>query len=302
MKPGLGSRVRRLIGGGPRLPSWSTFRPGDVDGELGEVLATDPTRHVHLAQCVRDVESGLSRRNLWTLRGADGEPVGLLQAVRGVSWVLASRVSLEEGLDLVAERVRRRAARRAVLFGEDHEVEYVARRLEEDGRFRAERRPQWRMARLPGAAPGEAPRPEGFRRADEADVPWLLEAHGAMCREDLGRDLVATDPESYARYFRHLARLGRVFVVEREGHPVFKMEIPYSAGGAWLIEGVYTIPSARRRGIARAAVARVSTLIERAGGVPCLHVNRDNEGAIDLYRELGYEIRGPWLVAVARRG
>ena len=293
--------MRRFLAAGDPRPWWTPYREEDLAGPLAEALAVDPTRHVHVAQCIRDVEMGILRRSFWTLRAPGGEPAGLLQAVRGISWLLAEGVPRDEALDLVAERIARRAPARPVLLGSEDEVEPVARRLEESGRLRLERRPQWRMACAPGALVGPAPVPEGFRRATPEDVPWLLEAHAAMCREDLGRDLVARDPVAYERYFRELARLGRVFVVEREGRPVHKLEIPLVAGGAWLIEGVYTIPAARRRGIAREAVAHVTSLVGRTGGIPCLHVNRDNEGALTLYRDLGYEVRGPWLVVIGHR-
>ncbi len=294
--------MRRLLAAGEPRPWWSPYREEDLVGPLAETLAGDPTRHVHVAQCVRDVEMGILRRNFWTLRAPGGEPAGLLQAVRGISWLLGDGVPRDEALDLVAERILRRAPARPVLLGAEEEVEPVARRLEESGRYRLERRPQWRMACPPGGLAGPVSPPEGFRRATADDVPWLLEAHAAMCREDLGRDLVARDPVAYERYFRELARLGRVFVVELEGRPVHKLEIPLVAGGAWLIEGVYTIPAARRQGIARKAVARVTFLVERTGGIACLHVNRDNEGALTLYRDLGYEVRGPWLVVIGHRG
>ncbi len=293
--------MRRLLGGGEPRPWWSPFRDGDLAGSLAGALAADPGRHIHVAQCVRDARTGACRRGFWTLREPGGEPVGLLQAVRGISWLLSAGIEREEALDLVAERIVRRAPSRPVLLGTESEVERVARRLEETGRFHLERRHQWRMARAGGGGEEPAPEPAGFRRATARDVSWLLEAHAAMCREDLGRDLVARAPEAYERYFRFLVRLGRVFLVERDGRPVHKMEIPLVAGGAWLIEGVYTLPAARRRGIARETMAHVTSLVEGAGGLPCLHVNRDNEGAIALYRDLGYEVRGPWLVAIGHR-
>lgn len=55
------------------------------------------------------------------------------------------------------------------------------------------------------------------------------------------------------------------------------------------ISAVCTHPDYRRRGLARALVSRLAAHSHAAGEVPFLHVNAENEGAIAVYRDLGFE-------------
>lgn len=55
------------------------------------------------------------------------------------------------------------------------------------------------------------------------------------------------------------------------------------------ISAVCTHPDYRRRGLARALVAQLAAHSHAAGEVPFLHVNLENEGAIAVYRDLGFE-------------
>ncbi|WP_050920765.1 GNAT family N-acetyltransferase [Deinococcus gobiensis] len=55
------------------------------------------------------------------------------------------------------------------------------------------------------------------------------------------------------------------------------------------ISAVCTHPDYRRRGLARTLVAQLAAHSHAAGEVPFLHVNLENEGAIAVYRDLGFE-------------
>ncbi|KQR28040.1 GNAT family N-acetyltransferase [Deinococcus sp. Leaf326] len=55
------------------------------------------------------------------------------------------------------------------------------------------------------------------------------------------------------------------------------------------ISAVCTHPDYRRRGLARTLVARLAAHSHAAGEVPFLHVNLENEGAVAVYRDLGFE-------------
>ena len=55
------------------------------------------------------------------------------------------------------------------------------------------------------------------------------------------------------------------------------------------ISAVCTHPDYRRRGLARTLVAELAAHSHAAGEVPFLYVNLENEGAIAVYRDLGFE-------------
>jgi predicted GNAT family acetyltransferase len=122
-----------------------------------------------------------------------------------------------------------------------------------------------------------------------------------MCLEDLGHDQVAENPHGYRQYFRQLIREGRVWVVARRGRIVFKAESGIETEHGAQVEGVYTDPAERRRGLARGGLAQVCR--DLLGRVPevTLYVNDGNEGAIALYRSMGFRRICDWRTAVVWR-
>lgn len=68
----------------------------------------------------------------------------------------------------------------------------------------------------------------------------------------------------------------------------------------WLIGNVYTRPSYRGRGLAKAVTSTVTARALVCSTKPFLHVEKNNRPAIRLYARLGYKalrIR-PWIKAV----
>lgn len=146
------------------------------------------------------------------------------------------------------------------------------------------------------AEPLPAVRSPHLRELDE-----VLRVHAAMCLEDLGHDQVGENPHGYRQYFRHLIRERRVWSLVREGRVVFKAESGIETGHGAQVEGVYTEPSLRRQGLARGGLARVCRdLLERVPEVT-LYVNQDNEGAIALYRSMGFRRISDWRTTVVWR-
>jgi GNAT superfamily N-acetyltransferase len=67
------------------------------------------------------------------------------------------------------------------------------------------------------------------------------------------------------------------------------------------VSGVCTHPDARGRGYASILMSRVIDEILQCGRVPFLHTFAGNEGAIRIYRSLGFQYRRSFELAVLRR-
>jgi RimJ/RimL family protein N-acetyltransferase len=168
----------------------------------------------------------------------------------------------------VAERVwqaLRRAGRRAVL--DRIETGYA---LE----------PEW--SRLVDPPPGAKVRP-----ARPGDLDDLVEAARASLREEDRPDPFDGDPGGFRRWVA--GRLPRATVAVFEGRPRFVGYADVQRREGHLLQGVYTWPAVRRRGL---AAAGVSELCRRAFAAGAEHVQlavvEGNGPAERLYERLGF--------------
>ncbi|WOS99305.1 GNAT family N-acetyltransferase [Actinotignum timonense] len=138
--------------------------------------------------------------------------------------------------------------------------------------------------------------------------PWefgaVFPAAVAMFTEEVGYDPTVYGP-TYARRVRELIRAGRTFV--RMGidpatgarRVEFKADIGALAGGVAQIQGVWTAPDLRGRGIATRAMASVVDQV-RARHAPTvsLYVNDYNAAAVRLYQHVGFSRAGEWATVL----
>jgi len=122
-------------------------------------------------------------------------------------------------------------------------------------------------------------------RADEEEV---LAASAAMHLEEMGEDPMNTDPAGYRRRVRALIDRGWTFVHREGGRLAFKMDIGCAATSTAQIQGVYTPPAFRRRGVGTAGMAACCVLALRQYPVLSLYVNDFNVPAVSLYERLGF--------------
>ena len=268
---------------------------------IEELLVADPVRGVHVAARMR---GGAVLDGPAVFAIVSGEAVlGAASAQRGFSWLLAPEYRLDRDVHAaLASFVATRAGETDVVVGPAGEVAGVLAALRARNVIEAEIREQLMMV-SPGTAVPPAPRrPQTIRTAGMSDLRWLLEAHAGMCREDLGVDQVARNRSGYEAYFRELIAGGRVWIGEAAEGRVFKAEVALRSPGAWLIEGVYTVPEARRAGFAKHAMATIAAEAARHGRLACLYVHRKNVAAVGVYRAVGFEDVCPWSTAFIVRG
>ena len=138
-------------------------------------------------------------------------------------------------------------------------------------------------------APRGSPVPEGarVRPAISADLEALVHAARASLREEHRPDPFEGDPDGFRRWVG--GRIARATVVEWNGTLRFVGYADVQRAEGWLLQGVYTWPEARRRGL---AAAGVEALCRRAADAGARHVQlavvEGNTPAERLYERLGF--------------
>ncbi len=125
------------------------------------------------------------------------------------------------------------------------------------------------------------------RRARSGDLPALVYAARASLAEEGRPDPFVVDPSGFRRWVR--GRVGRAWVVDDGGRPAFVGYADVQRREGWLLQGVYSWPAARRRGLARAGVSALCRAAFEAGADHVqLAVVAGNRAAESLYRALGF--------------
>lgn len=139
------------------------------------------------------------------------------------------------------------------------------------------------------ADPGPRVAPADVRVATPSDLDAYFPAAVAMFREELDLPPLATAALSeYRRRVQALLRAGRGFiVVDRHGTVAFKADIGAVSAATCQLQGVWTRPDLRRRGLATAAMAEVLRRGLELAPTVSLYVNDFNEPARRLYARLG---------------
>jgi ribosomal protein S18 acetylase RimI-like enzyme len=151
------------------------------------------------------------------------------------------------------------------------------------------RDPQPLLALTTDAALVDEPAP--VRRSTRDDVEALTIAAASMHREEMG-DPLPVDPGAWRSRMTALVDLGWSWVWLERGAVVFKAELSAWTPEAVQIQGVYTHPGKRRRGVATAALSFVCRTVLEQVPVCSLYVNHQNETALRLYARLGFRRAG----------
>jgi len=134
----------------------------------------------------------------------------------------------------------------------------------------------------------ETPTDTHARSARPADLDALVEAARASLREENRPDPFEGDPKGFRRWVS--GRIRRAVIVEMGGRPVFVGYADVQRKQGWLLQGVYTWPEFRRRGLAAAGVSELSRrAFARGASHVQLAVVEGNAAAESLYEGLGFE-------------
>lgn len=140
---------------------------------------------------------------------------------------------------------------------------------------------------------------EGFRSWPKSELPLrsasfndldaLVSASAAMAIEESRDNPAQRNPSLFRSRIAERLRRGRDFILLENRELLFKVNVAALSPFGGHIEGVYTSPSARGRGIGTAGTAWITRWILERSSMATLLVNEDNRVARQIYEGLGFE-------------
>lgn len=138
--------------------------------------------------------------------------------------------------------------------------------------------------------PPTVPPDPQVRACVDSDLSALFPACVAMFTEEVGVSPIAGGMEyAYRRRIGDLISQGRSFARFEGDEPVFKAEIGALSRRACQIQGVWTRPDRRGRGLASTGMVSVVELARQHSPLVSLYVNSYNEGALRAYDAAGFD-------------
>jgi len=124
--------------------------------------------------------------------------------------------------------------------------------------------------------------------ADERCLEQLVAASAAMAREEAKDDPQSRNPGLFKERIRERVMRGRDLVYLDQGQLLFKSNVAAISELSGQIEGIYTVPAARRTGLGSRGTSAVTQWVLDRAEQAFLLVNEDNHPAQRIYERLGY--------------
>jgi uncharacterized protein len=252
-----------------------------------ELLAGDPVGGVHLQSFIEDY--GLCSPAL------RGHFYGYFEGDRLAGLALLGHQAMalgpDDALPLFAAAAVESGAAINLFFGPRAQVEAFSRALRERGReAQVTRDFYWYVCEQPRLPITEL----RLQQANLEHLDLVEEAHAQMFIEEVGHDPRLKDAAGFRRRVRERIEKGRTWVRVEDGQLIFKAELQSVTPEAIYLEGIWTRPGWRGRGIAKSGVAELTHRRLRRRQVICLVVEPGEKAAQHIYREAGFEYCGDY--------
>jgi uncharacterized protein len=248
---------------------------------LQALLDTDPLQNVYLRSELR--LAGLGTGQWW---GVDGDEGSIRAALLGGPLVVPWLPQLDD-VDRLVEALARQQAPR-MLVGPRAQVLALHRARHPAPPIRELRDPQPLLV-LRRGEPRAVAAADQVRKGTQDDLDRLTVAAADMHREEMGVDPLAIDPAGWRTRMSTLIQRNWSWVWTERDEVVFKAELSAWTPDAVQIQGVYTAPRHRNRGIATAALSAVCHAVLEDVPACTLYVNHYNGAARRVYEHLGFE-------------
>lgn len=138
------------------------------------------------------------------------------------------------------------------------------------------------------------------RRAEIDELDQIVDLSERMLCEDFALAPGSLSREGIRDSMRRKIGDGRTWVVEEQGELVFKVDVSAQYAGGAQIEGVFTIPRLRGKGIARRGCASVCAELLATSPFVSLHVSRENAPARRAYEGAGFRHFGEFRLVLLK--
>jgi ribosomal protein S18 acetylase RimI-like enzyme len=266
------------------------------EAQVVEFLNRQPLKNLQMLGFIRD--NGLeSERNRGAFYGCfdDGYLIGV--ALIG-HWVL-----LSGNLPTVAifARIARFLHRHqvGVVLGEEPLAVEFARVFSEASRQETHRS-EAKLLLFINHLDEAAPELEGLRLAEAHEAHEVGLVHARACMELLGTNPLRHDTPEFCERVRARILLGRIWILRDAGGISFKTDIASETERAAYLEGVWTRPDLRGRGLGTRALRTLCRHLLRQHQVVCLLADAANARAVSFYQHVGFKTHAPYrLIRVA---
>ena len=140
--------------------------------------------------------------------------------------------------------------------------------------------------------------PAPLRSTTRRDVALLADAAGMMHREEMSGDGAPPDGAAWRARMTQLVDRGWSWAWIENGEVVFKAELSAWTPDVVQVQGVFTAPTRRGRGVATAGMTALCALLLETVPLVTLYVNGYNEAALKVYRRVGFEEQGQFATVM----
>jgi predicted GNAT family acetyltransferase len=269
----------------------------DDEREVLAFLAERPVHTVVMSGYIRDngLESPFNRGTFYACRDEEGR----LQGVALIGHAMFVEARTEAALEAFA-RLAQRHRTTHMLLGEQDVIRRFWAYYGEAGQVP---RLFCRELLFEQRWPVEArPAVEGLRLATLDDLMLVMPVHAALAYEESGVNPLEADLAGFRLRCARRIEQGRVWVMVRDGHLIFKADVISDTPECVYIEGLYVDPLERRKGHGLACLSQMTRRLLKPGGVVCALANEQNLGAQALLERAGFRLRGNYDTVFLEQG
>jgi predicted GNAT family acetyltransferase len=275
-------RQAQLAGQSDRRTRKSVFKLTEADREEAlALLSDDPIGAVHMIGMLEDygVIHAAHRGQFYGYFEND-KMAGV--ALLGHSILIYGK---KASLPYFAKAIMEAKASGHVIFGPRKQVESFWTSLKKLGwQTRLVRDFHWFVS--PRST--QLPKSLQLRKAGLEDSQVVADAQAEMAFEVSGIDPRVSDGESFYQRVAERIRRGRVWVKIEDGKLVFKADLVNQTSETAYLEGIWTSPEYRDKGIATECLSELVHRLLYSGSIPCLVVEAHNEAAKKVYSKVGF--------------